>query len=231
MFVSVLALCFAFLVTSSLAQSLTFPPITDDPASSTTGTRSSTLSRTSSGSSSPGSTTTPTSTSSAEFPSLSGYSPCGEPYIIANVRGRRVQSLTSSSVSNCLGTSVSDVGCISLVDVQCFCTNATRFTASLVGCINANCTADLGNAEKVANQFCALATPNVTLSFPSPTSSSSSSSSTSPSSTPSTTNTSASDPPAPTETGGSHSLSMDSAFGSVVFVGVVSAIAAVALGW
>lgn len=135
----------------AVAQTLTPPPLTAPGPSSTpvpSSSHSSIISTgsvipSSSGSSNASSSATPTS--SANFPSLSGYSPC---------------------VVQCLGLAVAQVGCDSLVEVQCFCNNATKFTHSLLNCTTTSCPSDTGNAEQVAQLFCNVASPSVSLSFP-----------------------------------------------------------------
>jgi len=84
---------------------------------------------------------TPTTTSSAPFPSLTGYPTC---------------------VTNCLTDAVAQVNCSSITAVACYCTNAT-FPTTLYNCVAANCSANVPSAEKLAQQFCAL--DSVTLSF------------------------------------------------------------------
>ncbi|KAA1470470.1 hypothetical protein DENSPDRAFT_836276 [Dentipellis sp. KUC8613] len=91
-----------------------------------------------------------TATSSAAFPTLSGYSTC---------------------VISCFDNSVANANCTSVTDVNCFCTNAT-FPRGLASCVSSNCPTDLSNAEALADQFCAVASTSTSLSFPPPTSSS-----------------------------------------------------------
>ncbi|KAL6304959.1 hypothetical protein BKA93DRAFT_240759 [Sparassis latifolia] len=88
----------------------------------------------------------PSSTNSAEFPSLSGYSSC---------------------VDQCLDMAIADTGCASVVDVECFCTNTTIFTNGLVQCLAAQCPSSISAAEGLSQQFCNLASPSVSLTFPS----------------------------------------------------------------
>ncbi|TCD63861.1 hypothetical protein EIP91_004875 [Steccherinum ochraceum] len=220
MFVSAFVVPLVLLIWPTTGQHLTFPPVTDSGTStsttgSSTATGTATGTPTTNGTASAASTTSsPTGTSSAEFPSLSGYSSC---------------------VSNCLGLSVSEVGCNSLVDVNCFCANATKFTHSLVDCISSQCPTDLTNAETVSNQFCALASPNVSLSFPPATTTASPTANTSTTSSTPTSDTSTSSPPSPTQTnpttGGALSLRTDSlVWRAYTAVGLGSAIAALALG-
>ncbi|KAI0827590.1 hypothetical protein BC628DRAFT_1318066 [Trametes gibbosa] len=85
-----------------------------------------------------------TTTSSARFPSLSGLSSCA---------------------SQCFGLAISQDGCNSIVDVNCYCTNTTRFTSALVACISTQCPNDLASAESISQQFCALASRSTSLSF------------------------------------------------------------------
>ncbi|OSC98831.1 hypothetical protein PYCCODRAFT_1480382 [Trametes coccinea BRFM310] len=88
-----------------------------------------------------------TATSSAQFPSLSGLSDCA---------------------TQCFGLAVSQDGCTSLVDVNCYCRNTTRFTTGLVACISTQCRGDLASVESIAEQFCAQAATSTFLSFPTP---------------------------------------------------------------
>ncbi|KAI0628436.1 hypothetical protein C8Q77DRAFT_1220895 [Trametes polyzona] len=90
-------------------------------------------------------TGTATPTSSAQFPSLSGLSSCA---------------------NQCMGLAISQDGCDSFVDVNCYCANSTQFTSGLVACISAHCPNDLSAAENIAQQFCAVASKSTSLSFP-----------------------------------------------------------------
>ncbi|RPD58066.1 hypothetical protein L226DRAFT_157587 [Lentinus tigrinus ALCF2SS1-7] len=125
--------------------SLTPPPISASDASSSVNPTSA---PSSSGSGSSSGSTSATATSSAQFPSLSGLSDCA---------------------NNCLALAISQVGCQSVVDVNCYCSpraNATRFASSLVACSAVqNCT-DLTSAESIAEQFCALASTSTFVTFP-----------------------------------------------------------------
>ncbi|KAI5119298.1 hypothetical protein M0805_008213 [Coniferiporia weirii] len=78
------------------------------------------------------------------FPSLSTYSTC---------------------VVECLDLAVSAPNCTSLTDVACYCANSS-FSDTLNGCVSSNCTSELTSAENLAQQFCNLETPSVSLSFP-----------------------------------------------------------------
>ncbi|KAK7691519.1 hypothetical protein QCA50_004918 [Cerrena zonata] len=176
-----------------LAQgSLTPPPVSAPSETSTSasvsrsGSASVSASAASSGSASGNASSSASATSSANFPSLSGYSPC---------------------VANCLGMAVSQTGCSSLVEVQCFCTNMTLFTSSIVSCISSGCPTDLNNAEALSQQFCNIASPSVSLSFPSPppTASSSSSASSSSGSSGSTSSSSSTSSAPSTSTTGDNS--------------------------
>ncbi|TDL22945.1 hypothetical protein BD410DRAFT_184010 [Rickenella mellea] len=88
------------------------------------------------------------SASTTSFPSLSTYTPC---------------------VTNCLSLAVSDANCTSLTDVACFCINK-NFTTGLVNCISTQCSDQLMSSESLAQQFCNVASPSVSLSFSNPTS-------------------------------------------------------------
>ncbi|KAL1940367.1 hypothetical protein VTO73DRAFT_8939 [Trametes versicolor] len=107
------------------------------PTSSASGSASSAGSASASGNA--------TATSSAQFPSLSGLSTCA---------------------NQCLGLAISQDGCDSIVDVNCYCTNPSKFTSGLVACITAQCSGDLASAESIAQQFCAQASSSTSLSFP-----------------------------------------------------------------
>ncbi|EJD08257.1 uncharacterized protein FOMMEDRAFT_150995 [Fomitiporia mediterranea MF3/22] len=99
----------------------------------------------------PGSTSTnisSTSTSTA-FPSLSTYSPC---------------------VVNCLQSGVGAPNCSSITDTACYCVSAA-FTSTLVGCVTNQCPDELTTAEHLAQLFCNVASPSVSLAFPAPTTS------------------------------------------------------------
>ncbi|KAI8968831.1 hypothetical protein BD414DRAFT_503677 [Trametes punicea] len=86
-------------------------------------------------------------TSSAQFPSLSGLSDCA---------------------NQCFALAISQDGCNSIVDVNCYCTNTTRFTSGLVACISTQCPGDLASVESISEQFCARAATSTSLSFPTP---------------------------------------------------------------
>ncbi|KAF5360605.1 hypothetical protein D9756_005156 [Leucocoprinus leucothites] len=83
-------------------------------------------------------------TSTTQFPPLNTVSPC---------------------VSNCLATSISTVGCASVVDVNCFC-SIDRFPLTYMNCLIGSCPNDsLTSAESLANQFCQLSNATTSLSF------------------------------------------------------------------
>jgi hypothetical protein len=161
-----------------------------------------------SGNSSVSGSATPTQTSSAQFPSLSGYPAC---------------------VTGCFTLSTAAANCTTLVDVDCYCTerNNTRlFTAEMVACISDQCPDQLRSAEALAQQFCALAVSSTSLSFPQsatttpipiPGSSSSSSSSTT-SGGPSVTSPTPSASPSPSD--GSANSQMPQLRSGVVISGV-----------
>ncbi|KIY71337.1 hypothetical protein CYLTODRAFT_450831 [Cylindrobasidium torrendii FP15055 ss-10] len=101
------------------------------------------------------------STTTAQLPTLSGYSVC---------------------VSTCLQLAISAANCSSVAAVDCYCGN-TDFENSLTDCVLANgnsgCPGELQQAEGLASDFCALASTSTSLSFTVtsvPTSSSTSSS-------------------------------------------------------
>ncbi|KAH9888519.1 hypothetical protein C8Q73DRAFT_710507 [Cubamyces lactineus] len=93
------------------------------------------------------STGSATATSSAPFPSLTGLSDCA---------------------TQCFGLAISQGGCSSIVDVNCYChgQNSTRFANALVACISEQCPGDLSSAESISEQFCALAATSTSLTFP-----------------------------------------------------------------
>jgi len=97
-------------------------------------------------------------TSSAAYPSLSGYSPC---------------------VTNCLQLAASNGGCSSIIQTSCYCnsTNVTPFERDLVSCVGSGCPNELSSAESLAKAFCAAGNSSTSISFPPMTSSSSSRSS------------------------------------------------------
>ncbi|KAI0363396.1 hypothetical protein BV20DRAFT_1058099 [Pilatotrama ljubarskyi] len=145
-----LSLCLAPYVEA--AASLT-PPAESATSSgsvelSTSFTPSSSVSGSGSGASGNGSTSlSATATSSAQFPSLSGLSDCA---------------------TQCFGLAISQDGCDSIIDVNCYCVNPGRFTSGLVACISTQCPGDLSSAESISEQFCAVASRSTFLSFPTP---------------------------------------------------------------
>ncbi|KAG5724695.1 hypothetical protein E4T56_gene3751 [Termitomyces sp. T112] len=144
-----IASVFAFYATGAAAgASLTPPPDTVIPSSSTAGSTTTT-----------NGSLSVTPTSSAQFPSLSGFSDC---------------------VTNCLQLAVADTNCTSIIDVNCYC-KTSRFTRSLVNCTESSCQQEVGTAESLAQQFCFIGNASASLSFP-PTTSIPSSSATKPSS-------------------------------------------------
>lgn len=85
--------------------------------------RSSSLSSTSGGSSSSNSSSgMPSSTSSANYPSLSGYSSCGECILYCHE-----QRLILKPVTNCLALAASDRGCISVTETNCYCNRTNAY--------------------------------------------------------------------------------------------------------
>jgi len=113
---------------------------------------SSVPSTTTTGSTGSASSNVPASTtSSAAFPSLTGYSTC---------------------VTTCFGLATADANCTSEVDVNCYCASKA-FPATIVACVQSNCTSELFSAETLAQSFCNLATSSTSLSFPLPSNSSS----------------------------------------------------------
>ncbi|KAH9175011.1 hypothetical protein EDB89DRAFT_430381 [Lactarius sanguifluus] len=109
--------------------------------------------------------TTSSPTSSAPYPTLTGYPSC---------------------VTDCLTFAVARANCTSITAVNCYCPSRI-FPDALYTCVAGNCSTNVPSAENLAQQFCAL--DNVTVSFSStaaPSSPSSSSSSPSASSTTST---------------------------------------------
>ncbi|KAI0343441.1 hypothetical protein BDW22DRAFT_1355879 [Trametopsis cervina] len=114
-------------------------------SSSPSSVASSSSSLSSSGNATASSTSSSAAPSNTTFPSLGGYSPC---------------------VVTCLETAISQVGCTSVVDVDCYCHNATRFVRDIRTCIDPQCPDDLASAENVTQLFCNVASPNVSLSYP-----------------------------------------------------------------
>ncbi|KAI0692152.1 hypothetical protein BC835DRAFT_84783 [Cytidiella melzeri] len=127
----------AVFATSTLQSSPFSSPISASPSASST-SFSGSVTATSSSSAAPSSSTT-------SFPDLGNYSPC---------------------VSNCLDLSISQLGCNSIVDVDCYCHNATRFVHDILTCVTPQCNGDLASAENVTQLFCNIASPNVSLSYP-----------------------------------------------------------------
>jgi len=84
-------------------------------------------------------------TTTTAFPSLSTFSPC---------------------VTNCLDVAVGSVNCSSPTDIACYCTSS-NFTQSLFSCVTDQCSSELTSAENLAQEFCNLQSPSVSLSFPS----------------------------------------------------------------
>ncbi|KAI0644783.1 hypothetical protein C8Q79DRAFT_731897 [Trametes meyenii] len=113
------------------------------PTSSPSGSGS--ASGSASGSGSSNASASGTATSSAQFPSLSGLSDCA---------------------NTCYGLAVSSSKCNSIVDVNCYCANPTKFASDLVACIYTKCPGDLSSAEDIAERFCAVASTSTLLSFP-----------------------------------------------------------------
>ncbi|KAH9032585.1 hypothetical protein EDB85DRAFT_1203760 [Lactarius pseudohatsudake] len=98
--------------------------------------------------------TTSSATSSAPYPTLTGYPSC---------------------VTDCLTYAVAQANCTSITAVNCYCPSRV-FPDALYTCVAGNCSTDVPSAENLAQQFCAL--DSVTVSFsstaaPSPSSPSS----------------------------------------------------------
>ncbi|KAI9465221.1 hypothetical protein BJY52DRAFT_672340 [Lactarius psammicola] len=85
--------------------------------------------------------TTPSTTTSAPYPSLTGYPSC---------------------VTDCLTFAVARSNCTSITAVNCYCPSRI-FPDALYTCVAANCSTNVPSAENLAQQFCAL--DNVTVSF------------------------------------------------------------------
>ncbi|KAI4526025.1 hypothetical protein K525DRAFT_365073 [Schizophyllum commune Loenen D] len=166
------------------------------------GSGSATPTRSGSASRSSGASST-VSANPSSFPTLTPYSDC---------------------VNNCLLGAIDDAHCGSVVDVNCFCRSSSPFTGSYLDCLTANCDADeLDDAEGLAEQFCALASPSTSLSFSSVTPSSSSSTSRSQSSGASSTSTSTSASGSSTESGdnnGAVALFGPSSVSALTFSGI-----------
>ncbi|KAH8996878.1 hypothetical protein EDB92DRAFT_1842554 [Lactarius akahatsu] len=85
--------------------------------------------------------TTSSTTSSAPYPTLTGYPSC---------------------VTDCLTYAVARANCTSITAVNCYCPSRI-FPDALYTCVAGNCSTDVPSAENLAQQFCAL--DNVTVSF------------------------------------------------------------------
>ncbi|KAF8071899.1 hypothetical protein FPV67DRAFT_1779037 [Lyophyllum atratum] len=141
------------------------PPTLIPPSTFESATSSSTASGSITSLSASGSTSmSATPTTSAQFPSLSGFSTC---------------------VTNCLQLAVS-VNCSSVADVNCYCTSK-RFTQDIVVCAATSCPGEITTVESLAQRFCSLASQPASLSFPSTLSGASTSSSNPTNTAPSTT--------------------------------------------
>ncbi|KAJ8074388.1 hypothetical protein PM082_015288 [Marasmius tenuissimus] len=107
-----------------------------------------------------------TQTSSAQLPTLSGYSAC---------------------VVNATQLAVSDMNCESIAQFECYCTNASFSGALISRMMQSDCQHELSTAEGLAQQFCNIASTSVSFSVTSftPTGSSTSNGQTSTSSNPS----------------------------------------------
>ncbi|KAH7908273.1 hypothetical protein BJ138DRAFT_1158059 [Hygrophoropsis aurantiaca] len=100
-----------------------------------------------SGSMAPQSSGLPASLSTtANFPSLSGYPIC---------------------VSQCLAIAASAANCSSIILADCYCTNST-FADTIVSCTARECYTNIQQSEKIAQQYCDLATNATSLTFPTP---------------------------------------------------------------
>ncbi|KAH9067692.1 hypothetical protein EDB87DRAFT_20862 [Lactarius vividus] len=95
--------------------------------------------------------TSSSTTSSAPYPSLTGYPSC---------------------VTDCLTYAVAQANCTSITAVNCYCPSRI-FPDALYTCVAGNCSTNVPSAESLAQQFCAL--DNVTVSFSSTAAPSSSS--------------------------------------------------------
>ncbi|EIW80192.1 hypothetical protein CONPUDRAFT_165787 [Coniophora puteana RWD-64-598 SS2] len=113
---------------------------TTGSASSASGSTTGTGTATSSSSTNIGSPSV-TTTSSANWPTLSGYPTC---------------------VTNCLQEAVSAANCSSIIDVDCYCSNAV-FESTIVDCTAQGCYSSVSSAESLAQQFCDRATYNVSV--------------------------------------------------------------------
>ncbi|KAH9006226.1 hypothetical protein EDB86DRAFT_697429 [Lactarius hatsudake] len=96
--------------------------------------------------------TTSSTTSSAPYPTLTGYPSC---------------------VTDCLTYAVAQANCTSITAVNCYCPSRI-FPDALYTCVAGNCSTNVPSAENLAQQFCAL--DSVTVSFASTAAPSSSSS-------------------------------------------------------
>ncbi|KAL1747097.1 hypothetical protein HDZ31DRAFT_72432 [Schizophyllum fasciatum] len=194
------ALSLIFVAASAWAQ-------TDSASGSASGSGSATATRSGSASHS-GSASSTLSANPSSFPTLTPYSDC---------------------VNNCLLGAIDDARCGSVVDVNCFCKSSSPFVGSYLDCLTSNCEADeLDDAEGLAEEFCALASPSTSLSFSSVTPSSSSSSSRSHSGGESSSSTSTSASGTSTESGNNNGAA--TLFGTSALVAMTCSALGVLLG-
>ncbi|KAH7883450.1 hypothetical protein F5I97DRAFT_1905312 [Phlebopus sp. FC_14] len=94
----------------------------------------------------PGLSVNVTLSSTAGFPSLTGYPIC---------------------VSQCLAIAASAANCTSVIAVNCYCSNPL-FSGSIVNCTARECIGNLDLSQSLAQQYCNLAQYPAQLSFPDP---------------------------------------------------------------
>lgn len=197
------------------------PPSTfSDPTSTSTSSSSSNSTGTGTGTAAANSTSlSPTATSTANFPSLSNVSPCGESFFFfLSSFDRSTQSTHFFfAVSNCLAEGSARLNCTSVVDVNCFCVKYVKnklisffsfllllvfilnkhfsslYPAEIVDCVLADCSDQVSVIESLGQQFCNIASVHPTLTFPAvPTTTTFSSTSTTPSTVTTTSSTASS---------------------------------------
>ncbi|KAJ7596458.1 hypothetical protein C8J56DRAFT_917481 [Mycena floridula] len=125
-----------FSTTALGSASLTIPTVGTDSLSVTGSATGTAISQSSV-------STSASATSSAQFPSLSGYSSC---------------------VATCLTETVAAMNCSSIVLVDCYCPEKA-FPSDLTSCFKTSCPAELPAAESLVEQFCGLASSSRSISF------------------------------------------------------------------
>ncbi|KAH9005687.1 hypothetical protein EDB83DRAFT_2682113 [Lactarius deliciosus] len=133
--------------------------------------------------------TTSSTTSSAPYPTLTGYPSCGPSTTFPlHIQQADFFAHPGRVVTDCLTYAVAQANCTSITAVNCYCPSRI-FPDALYTCVAGNCSTNVPSAENLAQQFCAL--DSVTVSFAS-TAAPSSSSSSSPSASKTTSTSSSS---------------------------------------